>query len=151
MWANRRRAAVFLEVLDVFDLGSSDEGRIGPPAGRRAPHPDVDEVYEVASGVDDCGDLCSGSSSDRVGAGVFDEPVSSSALTGVLESLFADGGDDFRPSVVVRDGVHPLAVGWCGHVLKVPLPFGFSGLRGVSQIWDKEFHDSLTPTVRLRI
>jgi len=151
MWANRRRAAVFLEVLDVFDLGSSDEGRIGPPAEGRAPHPDVYEVYEVASGVDDCGDLRSGSSSDRVGAGVFDEPVSRFALTGVLESLFADGGDDLRPSVVVRDGVHPLAVGWCGHVLKVPLPFGFSGLRGVSQIWDKEFHDSLTPTVRLRI
>lgn len=121
----------WLEVLDVLDIGFPDERRIGPLAERRTVDPNVYEVYEVVSGVDDCGDLRSGPFSDRVEARLSDVPASRPALVGVHELLFANLGDDLRPFVVVCDGIHPLAVGRCGHVSKVPLPFSFSGLRDV--------------------
>lgn len=132
-----------LEVLDVLDLGSPDEAWTRPLVERRPIDPNVDEVYEVVSGVDDCGDLRSRSPFDRFEVNVFCVPASRSTLGGVHESLFTNGGDDFGPFVVVHDGVRPPAIGWCGHVSKVPLPFGFSSFRVVSQKWDEEPHDSL--------
>jgi len=122
-----------------------------PLAQRRPVDPYVYEVYQVASGVDDCGDLGAGSSSYRAETRVFHIPASKFAQWGVLDLLLANGGDDLRPFVVVRDGVRPPTIGRCGHVSKVPLPFRFSCLRGILQIRDKELHNSLTLTVRLRI
>ena len=117
-WSCRR-----LEVLDLLDLSTPDERRVGPSTKGRAVGPDVEEV----ASVDDPGDLGPGSLSNPVEPRVLDVSASRTPLPGVLETLLPDGGDDPGASVMVRDGVDTLTVRWGRGVAQVPLPLGFSG------------------------